>query len=77
MKAECQIKSLAWSNEGNRILTAGDYLQLWQYQIKPEDSGIQGITISPSLGNADESKQEAIGIWRVRGRYVPQILLNT
>ena len=63
MKAECQIKSLAWSNEGNRILTAGDYLQLWQYQIKPEDSGIQGITITPSLGNADESQQDAIGIW--------------
>ena len=61
IKAECPITTLAWSNEGNRILTAGDYLQLWQYQIQNEAIGIQGITITgPAPGDHEE---EPIGVW--------------
>ena len=30
VKAESRVASLAWNNEGNRLLTAGDYIQMWQ-----------------------------------------------
>lgn len=35
---ECRVSTLAWSNEGNRLLTAGDYLQLWQYRQQHQET---------------------------------------
>ena len=34
MKAECRVATLAWNNEGNRLLTAGDYIQMWQFKTQ-------------------------------------------
>ena len=68
IKTECPITTLAWSNDGCRIITAGDYLQLWQYQTPNLETGIQGITITaPPSSDREHSKviedPQVIGVW--------------
>ena len=68
IKAECPITTLAWSNDGCRILTAGDYLQLWQYQTHNVETGIQGITITVAPSSFDREtmkvdKEPQVGVW--------------
>ena len=34
IKAECNVSTLAWNNDATRFFTAGEFLQLWQHEIK-------------------------------------------
>ena len=65
VKAESRVASLAWNNEGNRLLTAGDYIQMWQF--KQQAPGIEGITINslPADGSSATSGAWTC-TWKVR-----------
>lgn len=50
IKAECKVTTLAWNNDASRFLTAGDFLQLWQHEVK--SSGISFQVGGEDPGNS-------------------------
>ena len=64
-KTECRVSTLSWNNEGNRLLTAGDYIQLWQYK-QQDSSSLDGISILPSANDTKDSHGVWSCPWKVR-----------
>lgn len=39
VQAESFVTTLSWNNEGNRLLTAGEYIQLWYNKASDRGEG--------------------------------------
>ena len=59
MKAECKVSTLAWNNDATRLLTAGDFLQLWQHEVQSEGVSFQ-------LGDDQTSTTSWTSLWKTR-----------
>ena len=54
---ECRVNSLAWNQEGTRLLTAGELLQMWRYSDAP---------VTFAIGERAEPGPSWSSVWRVR-----------
>ena len=66
IKAECKVSTLAWNNDATRFYTAGEFLQLWQHEIK--DSMPQHVTfeVGQPTSPSKESKTVWSCLWKTR-----------
>ena len=60
IKAECKVSTLAWNNDATRFYTAGEFLQLWQHEIK---QGISEEEVTFELGQPTSPTNEANTSW--------------
>ena len=67
IKAECNVSTLAWNNDATRFFTAGEFLQLWQHEIK---QGVSTEEVTFELGQpsspSNESKTSWSCLWKTR-----------
>lgn len=65
IESEWNITTLCWNNDGNRLLTAGEYIQLWHHEEQSEDQ------TGPVTFNIDDQTANDSGRWRCLWRTRP------
>lgn len=80
LECACPLATLSWNNEGNRLLTAGEYIQLWHSRSAEDDEDGEAVTFqvgpvsssgSGGGGNDDggDAPAAAVGwtcLWKTR-----------
>jgi WD40 repeat protein len=72
IKADCKVETLSWNHDANRLLTAGNILQLWQHEIIKDDRRNGNVTFE--VGQPSSPATEAGGepatawsyLWKTR-----------
>ena len=63
-QTESHISTLAWNNEGQRLITAGEVIQMWQHDVSPEaaEGNAAKFEIGPGSAAADLKISEIVDV---------------
>ncbi|CAL1529694.1 unnamed protein product [Lymnaea stagnalis] len=56
LDADCYVDCLSWNVEGSRLLTGGEYIQIWEFihNTPPTPSAPQKVSFTLGVGHCDE-----------------------
>lgn len=66
IRTDCKISSMAWNNDASRFLTAGEFLQLWQYEMPSEEARVSFELGQPSSPAEGPKSTSWSCLWKTR-----------